>query len=187
MESSQNQCALLVEAVDFAAIRHRNQRRKDKEGTPYINHPIGVARILTAEGKIFDITTLQAAVLHDIVEDTDTTFEEIEKIFGKKVRDILAEVTDDKTQTKQMRKQLQIENASKCSYEARLIKLADKLYILRDLHTSTPEGWSERKVQEYFDWAKKVVEGLRGTNKDIEAELDKLFNEHNSPIESVAL
>ncbi|XP_064471034.1 guanosine-3',5'-bis(diphosphate) 3'-pyrophosphohydrolase MESH1-like [Ornithodoros turicata] len=185
METSN--CAVLLEAVNFAAIKHRNQRRKDKEGTPYINHPIGVARILTHEGKIFDITTLQAAVLHDVVEDTDTTFEELEKLFGKKVRDIVAEVTDDKTQPKEVRKQLQIENASKCSNEARLIKLADKLYNLRDLHASTPEGWSERRVQEYFDWARKVVEGLRGTNKDLETELDKLFKEHNSPIESVAL
>ncbi|KAL1444295.1 hypothetical protein MTO96_007081 [Rhipicephalus appendiculatus] len=105
----------LIETVNFAAIKHRKQRRKDEDATPYINHPIGVARILTHEANIYDIATLQAAILHDTVEDTDTTFDEIEQNFGSKVRSIVEEVTDDKSLPKQVRKQLQIEHAPGCS------------------------------------------------------------------------
>lgn len=165
----------LIETVNFAAIKHRKQRRKDEDATPYINHPIGVARILTHEANIYDIATLQAAILHDTVEDTDTTFEEIEQNFGSKVRSIVEEVTDDKSLPKQVRKQLQIEHAPGCSREAKLVKLADKLYNLRDLQRCTPVGWSRTRVQEYFEWAEKVVHGLRGTNKLMEDALDEVL------------
>lgn len=136
---------------------------------------IGVANILTEEGKITNLNVIQAALLHDTVEDTDTTFEEIEKEFGKEIRNIVAEVTDDKSLPKQTRKQLQIEHASTSTYEAKLVKLADKLYNLRDLEKSAPVGWSEERVQEYFRWAKQVVDGLRGVNKQMEESLDELF------------
>lgn len=165
----------LIETVNFAATKHRRQRRKDEDATPYINHPIGVARILTHEANIYDIATLQAAILHDTVEDTDTTFEEIERHFGSKVRSIVEEVTDDKSLPKQVRKQLQIEHAPGCSREAKLVKLADKLYNLRDLQRCTPVGWSRNRVQEYFEWAEKVVRGLRGTNKPMEDALDEVL------------
>lgn len=167
----------LIEAVNFAAVKHQHQRRKDKDATPYINHPIGVARILTSEAGIYDITTLQAAILHDTVEDTDTTLDEIEEHFGKKVRNIVDEVTDDKNLPKHVRKQLQIEHAPQRSYEAKLVKLADKLYNLRDLSRSTPVGWSRDRVLEYFEWAKEVVHGLRGTNKAMEDALDEVFKD----------
>ncbi|NWH96310.1 MESH1 pyrophosphohydrolase, partial [Aegithalos caudatus] len=106
--------ARLLEAVDFAARKHKDQRRKDPEGTPYINHPI--------------------------VEDTDTTFSEIEQCFGAEVRRVVEEVTDDKTLPKMERKRLQIEHAPVCSRRAKLVKLADKLYNLRDLNRCTPQG-----------------------------------------------
>ncbi|CAD5115734.1 DgyrCDS4680 [Dimorphilus gyrociliatus] len=167
--------SLLVETVNFAAIKHKAQRRKDPEKTPYINHPIGVARILTEEGKVNDLSVLQAAILHDTVEDTDTTIEEIKEKFGDKVAGIVAEVTDDKHLPKSERKRLQIENAPKKSKEAKLVKLADKLYNLRDLNRATPSGWNPKRVSEYFKWASLVVEGLRGTNHQLEEELDKLF------------
>ncbi|XP_054926863.2 guanosine-3',5'-bis(diphosphate) 3'-pyrophosphohydrolase MESH1 isoform X1 [Dermacentor andersoni] len=169
----------LIETVNFAAVKHRKQRRKDEDATPYINHPIGVARILTHEANVYDIPTLQAAILHDTVEDTDTTFEEIERNFGSKVRSIVEEVTDDKSLPKQVRKQLQIEHASGCSREAKLVKLADKLYNLRDLQRCTPVGWSRSRVQEYFGWAEKVVHGLRGTNKPMEDALDEVLKKSN--------
>ncbi|XP_063781915.1 guanosine-3',5'-bis(diphosphate) 3'-pyrophosphohydrolase MESH1 [Pseudophryne corroboree] len=169
--------ALILETVDFAAGKHRLQKRKDVEGTPYINHPIGVARILSHEAGISDIAVLQAALLHDTVEDTDTTFLEIEVKFGQEVRKIVEEVTDDKTLPKMKRKQLQIEHAPHCSHKAKLVKLADKLYNLRDLNRGTPKGWSERRVQEYFQWAFQVVNGLRGTNLVMESSLDQLFRD----------
>jgi guanosine-3',5'-bis(diphosphate) 3'-pyrophosphohydrolase len=80
----------LLKAADFAAKKHRNQRRKDVAQTPYINHPIGVANILTAEGGVEDLAVLQAALLHDTVEDTDTTLQEIEEHFGREVRDLVS-------------------------------------------------------------------------------------------------
>ncbi|XP_051837070.1 guanosine-3',5'-bis(diphosphate) 3'-pyrophosphohydrolase MESH1-like isoform X3 [Antechinus flavipes] len=169
--------ALLLEAADFAARKHRTQRRKDPEETPYINHPIGVARILTHEAGITDIAVLQAALLHDTVEDTNTTLEEVEEHFGAEVRRIVDEVTDNKELPKLERKRLQVEKASQSSRAAKLVKLADKLYNLRDLNRRTPKGWSEQRVQEYFEWAAQVVKGLQGTSPQMENALLKLFQE----------
>lgn len=117
-------------------------------------------------------------MLHDTVEDTDTTLEEIENEFGKKIRDIVAEVTDDKTLPKEKRKQLQIDHAKSSSYEAKLIKLADKLYNLRDLEKETPTGWTKHRVQEYFKWSKNVIDELKGTNECMENCLYELFQRH---------
>ena len=143
--------AALVKCMNFAAIKHRDQRRKNKEQAPYINHPIGVAFILTDTGNIDDLETIQAALLHDTVEDTDTTFEEIKNAFGLGVCSIVKEVTDDKSLPKMERKRLQIEHAKTASRKAKLVKLADKLYNLRDLMRLPPLGWDEARVQEYFE------------------------------------
>ena len=140
---------------------------------------LGVAYILTNEGNITDLDILQAALLHDTVEDTDTTFEEIASIFGIKVADIVKECTDDKNLPKDKRKKLQIINSKSSSREAKLVKLADKLYNLRDLDRETPVGWTSERVSEYFKWAYEVVNGLKGTNQQIESELSKLFEKHN--------
>ncbi|XP_069136125.1 guanosine-3',5'-bis(diphosphate) 3'-pyrophosphohydrolase MESH1-like [Argopecten irradians] len=169
----------LMQCVDFAAIKHKDQRRKDKEGTPYINHPIGVAKILTEEAGITDLAVIQAALLHDTVEDTETSFDEIDQHFGAEVCGIVKEVTDDKTLPKLERKQEQINHAPHASYKAKLVKLADKLYNLRDLRRCTPRGWTEERVQEYFVWSSKVVAGLRGTNNNMENSLDDLLKERD--------
>ncbi|XP_019571662.1 guanosine-3',5'-bis(diphosphate) 3'-pyrophosphohydrolase MESH1 isoform X1 [Rhinolophus sinicus] len=141
-----SEAAQLLEAADFAARKHRRQRRMDPEGTPYINHPIGVARILTHEAGITDVVVLQAALLHDTVEDTDTTLDEVEQYFGAQVRRLVEEVTDDKTLPKMERKRLQVEQAPHSSPGAKLVKLADKLYNLRDLNRCTPEGLLPTKL-----------------------------------------
>nr|XP_969942.3 PREDICTED: guanosine-3',5'-bis(diphosphate) 3'-pyrophosphohydrolase MESH1 [Tribolium castaneum] len=172
----------LLKCVNFAAEKHKDQRRKNASKTPYINHPIGVAYILTHEAEIDDLDVLQAALLHDTVEDTATTFEEIEQVFGKRVRDIVEEVTDDKSLPKEERKRLQIEHAPGASHQAKLVKLADKLYNLRDLENSAPEGWSEQRIQEYFTWSSKVVAGLRGTNPALERSLDQVFRRNRVQI-----
>ncbi|XP_050822230.1 guanosine-3',5'-bis(diphosphate) 3'-pyrophosphohydrolase MESH1 [Gopherus flavomarginatus] len=176
-----SEAARLLEAADFAARKHKRQRRRDPEGTPYINHPIGVARILSQEAGVMDIAVLQAALLHDTVEDTDTTFLEIEEQFGEEVRRIVEEVTDDKMLPKMERKRLQIERAPHSSRGAKLVKLADKLYNLRDLNRCTPAGWSEQRVQEYFLWASQVVKGLRETSPALEEKLQQLFRERGLP------
>lgn len=103
---------------------------------------LGVACLLV-EADVSDLNVLMAAILHDTVEDTDTSFDELEEQFGKAVRAIVAECTDDKSKPKQMRKILQIRHAKKISREAKLVKLADKLYNLRDLERCTPVGWSK--------------------------------------------
>ncbi|XP_065497427.1 guanosine-3',5'-bis(diphosphate) 3'-pyrophosphohydrolase MESH1 [Caloenas nicobarica] len=172
-----SEAAALLEAADFAARKHKGQRRKDPEGTPFINHPIGVARILAHEAGVTDIVVLQAALLHDTVEDTDTSFSEIEELFGAEVRRVVEEVTDDKTLPKAERKRLQVERAAGSSPRAKLVKLADKLYNLRDLNRCTPEGWSSERVQEYFRWAARVAAGLRGTSPPLEAALRRLLGE----------
>ncbi|XP_001600589.1 guanosine-3',5'-bis(diphosphate) 3'-pyrophosphohydrolase MESH1 [Nasonia vitripennis] len=170
---------LVVKCANFAAIKHSRQRRLNKEKTPYINHPIGVANILVEEGEVCDPAVIVAALLHDTVEDTDTTFEEIEEHFGAKIRKIVEEVTDDKSLPKLERKRLQIEHAPNSSHEAKLVKLADKLYNLRDLKKEIPEGWSIERVNEYFKWAKLVVDGLKGTNIKLEKLLDDMFIKHS--------
>jgi len=169
----------IIKAADFAAIRHRDDRRKDEAKTPYINHPIGVAKILTEEGGVDDADVIIGALLHDTVEDTDTTLEEIGNMFGENVRHIVDQVTDDKNLEKAERKRLQVVNAPGKTKQAKLVKLADKLYNLRDLNRCTPSGWDEERVVNYFKWAKEVVAGLRNTNAAMEAQLDELFTARN--------
>ena len=156
----QRTAAALLDAVMFAAERHKNQRRKDAEASPYINHPIALAHLLATTGGIDDIEVLQAAILHDTIEDTETTEQEIRRRFGDTVTDIVVEVTDDKSLPKQRRKELQVEAAPHKSRGAVLVKLADKTCNLRDIAASPPADWSMSRRHEYFDWAKRVVDGL---------------------------
>ncbi|XP_026565169.1 guanosine-3',5'-bis(diphosphate) 3'-pyrophosphohydrolase MESH1 [Pseudonaja textilis] len=165
----------LLDAVDFAARKHSGQRRKDPERTPYINHPIGVAQILAQEAGVADVAVLQAALLHDTVEDTDTTFAEIEQRFGPEVRRLVEELTDNKALPQAERKRLQVERAAGLSAGARLVALADKLYNLRDLDRRVPEGWSEQRVREYFAWAARVADPLRGSCPALEEPLWRLL------------
>ena len=149
-----------VRALAFASRKHSQQRRKDAEASPYINHPIALVSILAVEVGITDRDTLCAALLHDTIEDTDTSVSELVETFGAEVAALVQEVTDDKRLPKEERKRLQIEQASHLSPKARLVKLADKIANLRDVADSPPTGWSLGRRQEYFDWAKQVVEGI---------------------------
>jgi guanosine-3',5'-bis(diphosphate) 3'-pyrophosphohydrolase len=171
-----NNMTLMLRAVSYAAWAHRDQRRKDKSSTPYINHPIGVAELIASVGLISDIDILRAAVLHDVVEDTPCTISDIRNHFGGFVGNIVEEVTDNKSLSKDERKRLQIEHAHDMSYPARVVKLADKLHNLTDLIMNPPPHWSEFRIQGYFVWAHKVIEGLRGTNVHLEKALDSVFS-----------
>lgn len=165
--------SIVVRATNFAAQKHRGQTRKDAVGTPYINHPIALTELLVNIGKVTDRNVLAAALLHDTVEDTDATLEEIEENFGEIICGIVREVTDDKSLPSPERKRLQIENAGKISFEAKLVKLADKISNLQDMIARPPVNWSLQRRQEYFEWAKAVIDNLRGTNEALE----KLFDE----------
>jgi guanosine-3',5'-bis(diphosphate) 3'-pyrophosphohydrolase len=167
--------APLLKALAFAAHKHRDQRRKDRDASPYINHPIALADVLVNEGGVSDVEVLCAALLHDTVEDTATTHEELVDAFGARVARIVAEVTDDKTLSKADRKRLQVERAAQLSPEAKLVKLADKICNLRDVAERPPEGWDLARRREYFDWAKRVVDGLRGAHPRLEAAFDAAY------------
>lgn len=164
---------MIIKAARFAADKHRMQRRKDADASPYINHPIAVADLLANQCGVTDPVVLCAALLHDTIEDTDTSEQELRAAFGDEITDVVVEVTDDKTLAKQLRKQLQIEHAHRASPRARLVKLADKTCNLRDMAAKPPADWSAQRKADYFDWAGEVVAGLRGSH----ARLEELFDQ----------
>jgi guanosine-3',5'-bis(diphosphate) 3'-pyrophosphohydrolase len=166
---------LLLRALEFAAHKHRDQRRKDRAASPYINHPIALATVLTLEGRVTDPEVLAAALLHDTIEDTRTTHQELKSAFGARVARTVLEVTDNKRLRKHTRKRLQVEHAAGLSRSAKLVKLADKICNIRDLGVHPPVGWNKRRRREYFDWAKRVIDELRGTNRRLEAAFDAAY------------
>ena len=167
--------ALLFRALAFAAHKHRDQRRKDAEASPYINHPIALAEILAGEGGVTDAEVLAAALLHDTIEDTDTSPEELRAEFGERIAAMVAEVTDDKSLPKSERKRLQIVHAAGVSPGAKLVKLADKICNLRDVAERPPAKWDLQRRQEYFEWAKRVIDQLRGAHPGLEAAFDAAY------------
>ena len=178
MPKAKNDLGLMIRAAHFAAHKHKDQRRKDADASPYINHPIALANVLANEGGVNDVIVLCAAVLHDTIEDTETTAEELAKAFGPEVTAIVLEVTDDKTLDKDVRKQRQIEHAPHISKEAKLVKLADKICNLRDILASPPADWSPERKQGYFTWSAQVVDGVRGARSGLEAVFDGLLARH---------
>jgi GTP diphosphokinase / guanosine-3',5'-bis(diphosphate) 3'-diphosphatase len=171
MTGQGNDASLLIRAIEFAARKHRMQRRKDHDASPYINHPIALMSVLCVEAGVYDACILAAAALHDTIEDTETTLTELEAQFGPQIASIVAEMTDDKTLPKAERKRLQIERASHKSRKAAFVKLADKICNLRDMASSPPANWDIVRRREYFEWAKAVVDGLPRVN----AKLGTLF------------
>jgi hypothetical protein len=150
----------IIKTIKFATLAHGKQQRK-ATGMPYIIHPIDVANILVNEANVTDLRVVQAALLHDTVEDTPTTIDDIEARFGKDVAAIVAELTDDKSLSKAARKRLQIEHATTMSFSACRVKMADKISNLRSLiEQPNIEGWDATRIQGYFVWCKKVVAAM---------------------------
>jgi (p)ppGpp synthase/HD superfamily hydrolase len=162
----------VLQALHFAANKHRDQRRKGAEASPYINHLIEVAEILTGVGGVSDLLTLQAAILHDTLEDTETTPEELDAVFGSEVRRIIEEVSDDQSLSSAARKQMQIDHAPHLSTRAKMIKIADKIANIRSMVETPPPKWSLERKREYLNWSKRVVAGCRGTNEALERLFD---------------
>jgi GTP diphosphokinase / guanosine-3',5'-bis(diphosphate) 3'-diphosphatase len=158
---------LLLRAAEFSAKKHVSQRRKGKDLQPYINHPIRVAFLLTEIGGVDNPQILAAALLHDTIEDTVTTSQELQELFGEVIKDIVLEVSDDKSLPKPDRKRLQIEHASKKSSEAALVSIADKIANLEDIATNPPAHWDHKRCCEYLEWAEKVVSKLPVTNSNL--------------------
>ena len=174
--------AALLRAASFAAKKHTNQKRKGDDAAPYINHPLEVANLLANKGNIDDYDVLIAAILHDTVEDTATTKEEISELFGEKVCGFVLEVTDDKSLPKAERKQKQIEHAPHLSNGAKQIKLGDKISNITDVMNDPPAGWSKERRLEYIEWGEKVVAGLRGANPALENHFDELVKKAKEKI-----
>ncbi len=169
--------AALLKALHFAADKHRDQRRKDEEASPYINHPIEVAELLTRVAGVTDVVTLQGAILHDTIEDTNTTPQELESVFGPEVRRVVEEMTDDTKLPKADRKRLQIEHAPHLSERAKHIKLADKIANVRSITEAPPAKWALARRKEYLDWTEQVIAGLRGSSPPLEKLYDELLVE----------
>ena len=167
-----NDLIRLARAYDFAARYHSKQRRKGVKAEPYINHLAEVALLVSESTDGADANLVLAAVLHDTIEDTKATFEDLVSAFGQDVAELVKEVTDDKKIHKADRKRLQVEHAPHLSPRARMIKIADKTSNLRSVLHSPPADWSPERRQRYFAWAKTVVAGARGVNRAIEAAFD---------------
>ena len=166
---------LILKAVNFAAIKHKDQRRKDAKESPYVNHPISVALIISEIGGVDDPEVLAAALLHDTIEDTDTTPEELEDLFGKRVRTLVEEVSDDKSLPKAERKEKQIEHAKSISKGAALIKLGDKISNVTDVLDNPPTDWDDDQREKYLKWAKKVIDNCPKVNERLENHFTELL------------
>jgi guanosine-3',5'-bis(diphosphate) 3'-pyrophosphohydrolase len=171
-ESQMSNLSLIIDALDFAAHTHRDQRRKGADATPYIARPIALARILSVEGSVEDPVVIAAALLHDTVEDCGVLPTHLAYRFGQPVADVVMELTDDKSLPKERRKELQVEHAASISDRAKLVKLADKIANVRDVGQNPPADWSEDRRHEYANWAARVVAGLRGMHPVLEAAFD---------------
>ena len=184
MNFKEEDLSLLLKAVKFSADKHKSQRRKGAEGSPYINHPIDVAETLWNVGEVREVSVIVAAILHDTVEDTNTTLLEIEENFGPVISSIVQEVTDDKTLPKPERKRLQIEHAPHLSAGAKQIKLADKISNISDVAFAPPAHWSHERRVDYLAWADSVVGGLRGCNKQMEELFDKTMSRARAQLDA---
>ena len=129
---------------------------------------------------------LQAAILHDTIEDTQTTPQELGEHFGQEVRLLVQELTDDKSLPKQERKQLQIEHAPHLSVAAKQIKMADKICNLADITPTQPIDWSLQRKRDYLDWAERVVAGCRGCSPQLEQHFDAVLKEKRQTLETAA-
>lgn len=177
----------LLKAISFAADKHRHQRRKDDEASPYINHPIAVATLLAEEGGVSDEAILLAAALHDTVEDTKTTFEELEEHFGSEVAGLVREVTDDKSLGKEIRKQLQVDHAAGAPRRAKQLKIADKTCNVRDITVRPPADWSLDRRRKDLTWSEEVVAGCRNVNPSLDHAFDQAIIRARSALDLEAM
>ena len=166
----------IFRALRFAAFKHRHQKRKGSAGIPYIEHPIEVASMLIEYIENPSKEAIIAALLHDTLEDTDTTSDEIASLFGNKVSEIVNEVTDDMRLSSKERKKQQIIKADDLSAEARFIKIADKTCNIRDILT-TRIYWSRKHKIGYITWAKELVMKICDAHQGLFEEFKKSIEE----------
>lgn len=166
--------SFILKAIRFAADKHRSQRRSDKSASPYLNHPISVADALWSVGELHNINTIAAAILHDTVEHTRTSLEELETEFGKLIASIVREVTEEKRLRRQVRSGPGGKKAARISMSARQIIIAEKISNIETIINSPPVNWSYDKLREYIAWIEEVITTFRGTDEKLERYLDQL-------------
>jgi GTP diphosphokinase / guanosine-3',5'-bis(diphosphate) 3'-diphosphatase len=157
----------IFDALEFASFRHRFQKRKGAGGIPYINHPVEVTNLLLKTIENPSEKLLIAALLHDVIEDTDTSEEDIRSSFGDEVLQLVKEVTDDMHLPRKERKRLQIVHSGALSPEAKYIKIADKACNVKDI-INTRHYWTKQDKISYIEWAIRVVDQMHGTHRDLE-------------------
>jgi (p)ppGpp synthase/HD superfamily hydrolase len=170
-----NDVVKLSQAADYAARQHIAQRRKGDRAEPYVNHVVEVAAMLAEATDGADPVLVMGGLLHDTIEDTDATYEELARRFGPEVAALVEEVTDDKSLPQDVRKRLQVETTPHKSTRAKLLKLADKTSNLRGLIESPPTGWTEARLRDYVVWAEEVVRSCRGLNAMLETRFDETY------------
>ena len=177
----------VLEALAFSAARHRHQKRKGRLASPYINHPIDVALIIVREGGVATAPVLTAALLHDTIEDTDTTAEELARRFGAEVAGIVLEVSDDPALSKAEQRRRQESGAPSLSYGAKLVRIADKISNVRDLVDDPPSTWGVRLRRDYLEWTRRVVDGCRGSNEGLERAYDEAYARARATHDALAM
>ncbi|MFV0295640.1 MAG: HD domain-containing protein [Hyphomicrobiaceae bacterium] len=167
---------LILQAAHFAADKHRDQRRKGVRNTPYINHPLEVAERLNRVAGIEDATVLAAALLHDTIEDTQTTKSELACLFGDTIAELVDELTDPVGLTWQARKRHEIDHAAHLSPTAKMIKLSDKTSNVSDTVSNPPSEWTLSRRRDYLEFAELVADGCRGVNAALDEEFDRIMD-----------
>jgi guanosine-3',5'-bis(diphosphate) 3'-pyrophosphohydrolase len=120
---------------------------------------------------------LQAAALHDTVEDTDTTAEDLERAFGPEVTGLVLEMTDDMSMPSAERKRQQLERAPTITDRAKCIKIADKIANVYDIAHHAPPDWTLDRRRTYFEWTAQVIDKCRGVNAGLEKRYDEVLAE----------
>ena len=167
---------LVSEAAELAARRHNGMARKGRGDEPYINHLAEVANLLSAATEGVDAELVAAGWLHDSIEDTETTREELARKFSERVASLVVECTDDMSLPKAERRRLQVVNAPHKSPSAKLIKIADKISNIGARILPDPNAEERDDLVDYTNWAEQVVAGCRGGNAWLDQTFDKTVN-----------
>ncbi len=166
---------LVTQAFVYANKMHQGQLRKSKCCDPYISHPFEVMLMLSNNG-VTDPAILAASLLHDVVEDTKASHDDILKLFGKEISAYVREVSDDKTLAKRERKKQQLQRIKQASLGAQMIKIADKWSNCRELNSDPPKGWSKADIRGYAVWSLKLCRDTSPKlNSTLRATIEAMF------------
>ncbi|MEZ5850843.1 MAG: HD domain-containing protein [Hyphomicrobiaceae bacterium] len=175
MTRKHSDIGLILQAAHFSADKHRDQRRKGFRNTPYINHPLEVAERVQRIGGIEDAEILAAAILHDTIEDTQTSLDELTRLFGRRIAGLVAELTVENQGIHWAdRKRNEIDDAPHLSPDAKLIKLSDKTSNVADTVENPPSEWTLQRRRDYLEFARLVADGCHGVNAALDAEFDRV-------------